>query len=129
MALRIGCHDMASTTRCSSGFVESGGVIIAPLSSGVSQIQFQVGYLCQDMSRTELEWSKANASQADYEHMYLFCLHGKSRHLAIWKYMDLVESNANLNKFAKRRLLDGESYILPSEGVRALKQKCLVSSL
>ncbi|VDK25220.1 unnamed protein product [Anisakis simplex] len=78
------------------------------------------------MSGTELEWRNANASQAHYEHMQVFCLRGESGHLGIWRYANLVESNANLNEFAKRRLLDGESYILPSEGVRALKQKCFI---
>ncbi|VDM49039.1 unnamed protein product [Toxocara canis] len=86
-----------------------------------------VGYLCCDLNESELVWSKQKPTC--FDNMYVFCLHGKSRHFALWKYADLFESNANLNEIGEKRRTDGEIYILPCEGFAALKRKCLILHL
>uniref|UniRef100_A0A915AMT2 Actin maturation protease n=1 Tax=Parascaris univalens TaxID=6257 RepID=A0A915AMT2_PARUN len=86
-----------------------------------------VGYLCPDRSQSQLIWSVQEP--ISHDNMHVFCLHGKSRHLALWKYTNLVESNANLNEIGDKRMTDGEIYVLPADGAAALKYKCLILHL
>lgn len=47
--------------------------------------------------------------------VYVFARHGKSRHLAMWSWSTLLESNANLAELDPNRM--PEDYIVPSEGL------------
>lgn len=60
--------------------------------------------------------------------LYVFALHGKSRHFALWNYESLVASNANLFEFSLKKSKDGYEYVLPKEGLEGLRCKCLVIS-
>lgn len=51
--------------------------------------------------------------------LYVYALHGKSRHVALWNLDQLIKSNQNLMELGEERMNDGRSYLLPEGGVRA----------
>lgn len=50
-------------------------------------------------------------------HYYVFARHGKSSHLGLWKFSDLLESNKNLVEIDPKRTRPGE-YIIPEGGIK-----------
>lgn len=60
--------------------------------------------------------------------VYVFARHGKSSHLGLWKFSDLLESNKNLLEVDRKRTRPGE-YIIPCGGIKeGLCGKALVIS-
>ena len=58
--------------------------------------------------------------------VYVFARHGKSSHLGLWKYSDLLESNGNLVEIDPKRTAPGE-YVIPEGGIRkGLRGKALI---
>lgn len=53
---------------------------------------------------------------------HVFCVHGKSRHLAVWNYSQLVASNFNLHE-ASTKMID---YVIPSSDLSTLRNHCVV---
>lgn len=49
--------------------------------------------------------------------VYVFTRQGKSKHLGLWSFSSLVESNNNLKEFSPSR--DDDEYLLPAGGVEA----------
>ncbi|CAF4797867.1 unnamed protein product [Pieris macdunnoughi] len=54
---------------------------------------------------------------SDPNNIYIFCRHGKSKYLAMWRLADLDSSNKNLNEFNPKKKEDGLLYILPEGGM------------
>ena len=60
--------------------------------------------------------------------LYVFARHGKSAHLGLWKFTDLLESNKNLVEVDPKRTKPGE-YVIPEGGIkRGLCGKALLVS-
>lgn len=60
--------------------------------------------------------------------VYVFTRHGKSSHLGLWKFSDLLESNKNLLEVDPKRTRPGE-YIIPCGGIKeGLCGKALIIS-
>ena len=60
--------------------------------------------------------------------VYVFARHGKSSHLGLWKFGDLLESNGNLLEVDPKRTRPGE-YIIPEGGIKeGLCGKALIIS-
>ena len=59
---------------------------------------------------------------------YLVAYHGKSRHPALWRHDALTRSNAQLSTVRSGDGMRQGSFCLPSEGISALRGKCLVIS-
>ena len=53
--------------------------------------------------------------KVDPNNLYLFARQGKSRHLGLWSYTNLMESNANLMEMGAHR--DSSDYVIPREGI------------
>ena len=53
--------------------------------------------------------------EVDKHDIYLFARHGKSRHLGLWSYSSLVESNANLKEVDPQR--DSGNHVIPTDGI------------
>lgn len=53
--------------------------------------------------------------EVDKNDIYLFARHGKSRHLGLWSYSSLMESNANLKEVHPQR--DSNDHVIPSDGI------------
>ena len=49
--------------------------------------------------------------------LYVFARHGKSSHMGLWKFSDLLESNRNLVEVDPKRTVPGE-YVIPEGGIR-----------
>ena len=56
-----------------------------------------------------------NWRNVDKCQVHLFCRHGKSRHMGLWSYTSLMESNANLVEVGENR--DSSDYVIPSQGI------------
>lgn len=66
-------------------------------------------------------------SNSSDERIYVFALHGKSKHIAVWSLDQLLASNENLREIGEKRLNDGLEYRIPDEGVEdGLRGKMLV---
>lgn len=87
----------------------------------------QVGYLCPKAGLDSVSW--VNTIPEDTNNLYVFALHGKSRHCALWDYDSLLKSNANLFEVSPKRLKDNEKYVVPEEGLSALRGQCVIVSL
>lgn len=60
--------------------------------------------------------------------LHVFARHGKSTHLGLWKFTDLLESNKNLVEVDPKRTRPGE-YVIPEGGIeRGLCGKALLVS-
>lgn len=57
------------------------------------------------------EWTTG----VDRSEIYLFARQGKSRHLKLWSYDSLMESNANLVEVSEHR--NSSSYVIPHHGI------------
>ncbi|VDM11256.1 unnamed protein product [Wuchereria bancrofti] len=80
-----------------------------------------VGFLCPIKELETVIWNEAvahNCSKATH----VFCVHGKSRHVALWNYSQLVASNFNLHE-ASTKVMD---YVIPSSDLSTLRNRCLV---
>ncbi|CAG9534799.1 unnamed protein product [Cercopithifilaria johnstoni] len=80
-----------------------------------------IGFLCPVKELVTITWNTAIAHTCS-KATHVFCIHGKSRHLAVWKYSQLVASNFNLRE-ASRKMID---YVIPSSDLSTLRNRCLV---
>lgn len=82
-----------------------------------------VGYLCPVKELDVMVWNTTFA-HACSSATHVFCRHGKSRHVAVWNYAKLVESNRNLREPAAG--LKGTNYMIPSNDLSTLCNQSLV---
>uniref|UniRef100_A0A0R3RR96 protein-serine/threonine phosphatase n=1 Tax=Elaeophora elaphi TaxID=1147741 RepID=A0A0R3RR96_9BILA len=80
-----------------------------------------VGFLCPVKELESVIWNTAVAHTCS-KATHVFCVHGKSRHLAVWNYSQLVASNFNLRE-ASTKMID---YVIPSSDLSTLRNRCLV---
>jgi hypothetical protein len=59
--------------------------------------------------------STINHSEIEKD-VFVVAIHGKSSHQAIWRYLDLQNSNRNLECVADEVLQQGETYCVPENG-------------
>ena len=63
--------------------------------------------------------------ESNSDSVHVFARHGKSRHLALWSWDMLLQSNANLFELDPNRIAD--EYVVPSEGLSsALSSKIVI---
>lgn len=72
-----------------------------------------------------LEEDPLNVISLETGDVYVFTRQGKSKHLGLWSFSSLVESNNNLKEFSPSR--DDDEYLLPAGGVEAgLCEKAII---
>ncbi|MCP9262453.1 hypothetical protein DINM_005675 [Dirofilaria immitis] len=60
-----------------------------------------IGFLCPVKELETLTWNTTIPHTCS-KVTHVFCLHGKSRHLAVWNYSQLIASNFNLHEASKK---------------------------
>uniref|UniRef100_A0A8R1XY85 Actin maturation protease n=1 Tax=Onchocerca volvulus TaxID=6282 RepID=A0A8R1XY85_ONCVO len=80
-----------------------------------------IGFLCPVKELETVTWN-ATIAHTCSKITHVFCIHGKSRHLAVWNYSQLIASNFNLRE-ASTKLID---YVIPSNDLSTLRNRCLV---
>ncbi|VDO26069.1 unnamed protein product [Onchocerca flexuosa] len=80
-----------------------------------------IGFLCPVKELETVTWN-ATIAHTCSKVTHVFCIHGKSRHLAVWNYSQLIASNFNLRE-ASNKLID---YVIPSSDLSTLRNLCLV---
>ena len=71
----------------------------------------------EDQVSTFLSCTQSLLHVATPIELYVFARHGKSSHLGLWKYSDLLESNGNLVEVDPKRTRPGE-YVIPEGGIK-----------
>lgn len=66
-------------------------------------------------------WNTATAHTCS-KATHVFCIHGKSRHLAVWNYSQLIASNFNLCEPSTKLI----NYVIPSSDLSTLRNRCIV---
>ena len=80
----------------------------------------------REEQRASLLVNKLSLGSSD--ELYVFARHGKSAHLGVWKFTELLESNRNLVELDPKRTRPGE-YVIPEGGIkRGLCGKALLVS-
>ncbi|EJD73827.1 hypothetical protein LOAG_18775 [Loa loa] len=82
-----------------------------------------IGFLCPVKELKTVAWNAAITHTCS-KATHVFCIHGKSRHLAVWNYSQLVASNFNLRE-ASTKVAD---YVIPSSDLSTLRNRCLIVS-
>ncbi|VDK58837.1 unnamed protein product [Gongylonema pulchrum] len=85
----------------------------------------QVGFLCPVEEMKALWWSTSTMTHCCSSILatHVFCLHGKSHHLAVWNYEKLAASNRNLHQAVMARECN---YVMPAGGdLSTLRNRCL----
>ena len=81
-------------------------------------------HLCALMSEEGREFLSA-ICESNSDSVHVFARHGKSRHLALWSWDMLLQSNANLVELDPNRTAD--EYVVPIEGLgSALSSKIVI---
>jgi len=87
-----------------------------------------VGFVLCSSTLNDTRWltsddkDEMSFEMQDGDSLHLICLHGKSRHAGVWHIDKLRTSNNGLNS----TLRQPELYVLPSEGVAALRGRIAV---
>ncbi|VDK88645.1 unnamed protein product [Litomosoides sigmodontis] len=80
-----------------------------------------IGFLCPVKELETIAWNTISAHTCS-KATHVFCVHGKSRHIAVWNYSQLVASNLNLRE-ALAKVID---YVIPSSDLSTLRNRCVV---
>ena len=84
--------------------------------------------LLKEEFRPDFARMLSSSIEAGVAELYVFARHGKSRHIGLWSYRDLQQSNGNLMEVGPRISYPGE-YIVPHGGINeGLCSKVLILS-
>ncbi|VDM98381.1 unnamed protein product [Thelazia callipaeda] len=80
-----------------------------------------VGFFCPVSGMVTTTWNTMTDHICSKDTL-VFCVHGKSRHLAVWNYSQLIASNLNIREATNRV----DDFVIPSTDLSTLRNRCLV---